>query len=70
VSPRGATALLATSRAWAWLSGRAFVTPDDVQALARPTFRHRISLRPEAELEGVTVEGVLESVLASVPVPR
>jgi MoxR-like ATPase len=70
VSPRGATALLATSRAWAWLSGREFVTPDDVQSLARPTFRHRIQLRPEAELEGVTPDGVLESVLASVPVPR
>jgi MoxR-like ATPase len=70
VSPRGATALLATSRAWAWLSGREFVTPDDVQALARPTFRHRISLRPEAELEAGTVNAVLESVLASVPVPR
>jgi MoxR-like ATPase len=70
VSPRGATALLATARAWAWLSGREFVTPDDVQALARPTFRHRIQLRPEAELEGVTVDGVLDSVLSSVPVPR
>ena len=70
VSPRGATALLATSRAWAWLSGRDFVTPDDVQSLARPTFRHRIQLRPEAELEGVTADGVLETVLASVPVPR
>jgi MoxR-like ATPase len=70
VSPRGATALLATSRGWAWLSGRDFVTPDDVQSLARPTFRHRIQLRPEAELEGVTVDGVLETVLASVPVPR
>ncbi|WP_375487184.1 AAA family ATPase [uncultured Jatrophihabitans sp.] len=70
VSPRGATALLATSRAWAWLSGRDFVTPDDVQALARPTMRHRIQLRPEAEIEGVTTDGVLENVLASVPVPR
>ena len=70
VSPRGATALLATSRAWAWLSGRDFVTPDDVQSLARPTFRHRIQLRPEAELEGVSVDGVLETVLASVPAPR
>jgi MoxR-like ATPase len=70
VSPRGATALLATSRAWAWLSGREFVTPDDVQALARPTFRHRIQLRPEAELEGMTVDALLESVLSSVPVPR
>jgi MoxR-like ATPase len=70
VSPRGATALVATSRAWAWLSGRDFVTPDDVQALARPTFGHRMSLRPEAELEGVTVASVLDTVLSSVPAPR
>jgi MoxR-like ATPase len=70
VSPRGATALLATSRAWAWLSGREYVTPDDVKALARPTLRHRVQLRPEAELEGTTADGVLEAVLASVPVPR
>ena len=70
VSPRGATALLATSKAWAWLSGRDFVTPDDVKALARPTLRHRVSVRPEAELDGVTADGVLDGVLASVPVPR
>jgi MoxR-like ATPase len=70
VSPRGATALLATSRAWAWLSGRDYATPDDVKALARPTLRHRVQLRPEAELEGVTVDAVLETVLATVPVPR
>ncbi|MDP9498169.1 MAG: MoxR family ATPase [Actinomycetota bacterium] len=69
-SPRGATALLSTSRAWAWLSGRDYVTPDDVKALARPTLRHRVSLRPEAELDGVTADGVLDGVLASVPVPR
>ena len=69
-SPRGATALLATSKAWAWLSGRDYVTPDDVKALARPTLRHRISLRPEAELEGVTTDAVLDGVLATVPVPR
>ncbi|HET9655697.1 MAG TPA: MoxR family ATPase [Kineosporiaceae bacterium] len=70
VSPRGATALLATSRAWAWMSGRSYVTPDDVKALARPTLRHRVQLRPEAELEGVTVDGVLDTVLSAVPVPR
>ncbi|WP_443623158.1 AAA family ATPase [Cellulomonas hominis] len=70
VSPRGATALLATSRAWAWLSGRPYVTPDDVKALAHPTLRHRVQLRAEAELEGVTAESVLDTVLASVPVPR
>jgi MoxR-like ATPase len=70
VSPRGATMLLATSRAWAWLSGRDFVTPDDVKALARPTLRHRVILRPEAELEGVTADSVLDTVLATVAVPR
>jgi MoxR-like ATPase len=70
VSPRGATALMSTARAWAWLTGREFVTPDDVQALVRPTFRHRIALRPEAELEGVQVDALLESILASVPAPR
>jgi len=70
VSPRGATALLATSRAWAWLAGREYVIPDDVKALARPTLRHRIQLRPEAELEGASPDGVLDGVLASVPVPR
>ena len=70
VSPRGATALLATSRAWAWLQGRNFVTPDDVKALAHPTLRHRIQLRAEAELEGVTTESVLDTVLSTVPVPR
>ncbi|KQY24612.1 AAA family ATPase [Cellulomonas sp. Root485] len=70
VSPRGATALLATSRAWAWLSGRGYVTPDDIKALAHPTLRHRVQLRPEAELEGVSTESVLDTVLASVPVPR
>ncbi|MDQ6874591.1 MAG: MoxR family ATPase [Actinomycetota bacterium] len=69
-SPRGATALLATSKAWAWLSGRDYVTPDDVKALARPTLRHRVAVRPEAELEGVTADGVLESVLSAVPAPR
>ena len=69
-SPRGATGLLSTAKAWAWLSGRDYVTPDDVKALARPTLRHRLALRPEAELEGVTTESVLDGVLASVPVPR
>ena len=70
VSPRGATALLATSRAWAWLSGRSYISPDDVKALAHSTLRHRVQLRAEAELEGVSAESVLDGVLASVPVPR
>jgi MoxR-like ATPase len=70
VSPRGATALMATSRAWAWLNGRTFVTPDDVKALAHSTLAHRLTLRPEAELEGVDVGSVLASALSAVPVPR
>jgi MoxR-like ATPase len=70
VSPRGATALLATARAWAWLTGRDYVIPDDVKALALPTLRHRIQLRPEAEMEGVTADSVINAILAHVPVPR
>ncbi|MFE2147307.1 AAA family ATPase [Streptomyces sp. NPDC059456] len=70
VSPRGATALLATSRAWAWLTGRDYVTPDDVKALALPTLRHRVQLRPEAEMEGVTADAVITAILSHVPVPR
>jgi MoxR-like ATPase len=70
VSPRGAIALVRAAQAWAWLCGRDFVTPDDAKALARPALRHRIGVRPEAELEGVTADAIVESVLGSVPVPR
>lgn len=70
VSPRGATALLATSRAWAWLQGRNFVTPDDVKALAFTTLRHRVALRPEAQMEGLNADSVLGSILNTVAVPR
>jgi MoxR-like ATPase len=69
-SPRGSTSLLATAKAWAWLAGRDYVTPDDVKVMARPTLRHRLRLRPEAELEGVTQDAVLDAVLATVPAPR
>ncbi|MEV4202967.1 AAA family ATPase [Micromonospora globbae] len=69
-SPRGATALLSTAKAWAWLAGRDHVVPDDVKAVARPTLRHRLRLRPEVELEGVGVDSVLDTVLATVPTPR
>jgi MoxR-like ATPase len=69
-SPRGATALLHTAKAWAWLQSRDYVTPDDVKALVVPALRHRVRLRPEASLDGVAVEAVLQSVLATVPTPR
>ncbi len=70
VSPRGTTMLLHAAKAWAWLSGRPFVTPDEVKAIAKPALRHRVEVRPEAELEGVTADGVLDTVLTTVPVPR
>ncbi|MFY1636124.1 AAA family ATPase [Solwaraspora sp. WMMB335] len=69
-SPRGTTALLGTAKAWAWLGGREYVTPDDVKAVTRATLRHRVRLRPEAELEGITADGVLDAVLTTVPAPR
>jgi MoxR-like ATPase len=69
-SPRAAVHLLVASKASAALHGRPFVTPDDVAALAGPVLRHRLVLRPEAELEGVSSDAVLEGVLATVPVPR
>ena len=70
VSPRGAANLLHASKAWAWLAGRPFVTPDEVKAVVKPVLRHRIELRPELELEGVTPDGVLDGILTAVPVPR
>jgi MoxR-like ATPase len=70
VSPRGAAMVLHAAKAWAWLAGRAYVTPDEVKAVVKPCLRHRIQLRPELELEGTTIEGVLDGVLAAVPVPR
>jgi MoxR-like ATPase len=69
VSPRGTTALLAASKAWAWLNGSAGVTPDHIQAMALPVLRHRIQLRPEAELEGVSSDAILRSILQQVQVP-
>ncbi|MDQ1204218.1 MoxR family ATPase [Microbacterium sp. SORGH_AS_0862] len=68
-SPRAATALLATAKAWAWLGGYPAITPDHVQTMLTPTWRHRLRLNPEAEFEGVTVDGMLASVLAQTRVP-
>jgi MoxR-like ATPase len=70
VSPRGAAMILHAAKAWAWLAGRPYVTPDEVKAVLKPCVRHRVQLRPELELEGTTVDGVLDGILAAVPVPR
>jgi MoxR-like ATPase len=69
VSPRGTTALLASAKAWAWLSGYDAITPDHVQAMVLPVWRHRIQLRPEAELEGVSVDAILRGIVAQIQVP-
>ncbi|MBN9182827.1 MAG: AAA family ATPase [Microbacterium sp.] len=69
VSPRASTALLAAAKAWAWLGGYPAITPDHVQTMLVPTWRHRIRLRPEAELEGVSVDAILTSVLQQTRVP-
>jgi MoxR-like ATPase len=69
-SPRAAVMWLQASKARAWLAGRDFVTPDDVKAIAPPVLRHRLILRPEAQLDGVAIEAVIHSLLNQVPVPR
>ena len=69
VSPRGSTALLAAAKAWAWMNGSDGVTPDHIQAMALPVLRHRIQLRPEAELEGVSSDTILRSIMQQVQVP-
>jgi len=69
-SPRAAVSLMAVSKAQAALDGRDYVIPDDVKASSRPVLRHRIMLRPEADLEGVTPDQVVEDVLRAVEVPK
>ena len=69
-SPRAAVHLLAASKASARISGRDFVTPDDVAWMARPVLRHRLLLRPEAELERYRPDDAVQAALSAVPVPR
>jgi len=69
-SPRGGIALLRTSQCLAALEGREFITPDDIKRMALPVLRHRVILRPEAELEGQTPDRVISRILEGIPVPR
>lgn len=70
VSVRGALSLVRTARAYAALDGRDYVTPDDVKALVIPVLAHRIVLEPEAELDGITQETILQQLMLSTPPPR
>ncbi|MEO8892323.1 MAG: MoxR family ATPase [Coleofasciculaceae cyanobacterium] len=69
-SPRAAVAWLQTSKAYAWLAGRNYATPDDIKAIAFPLLRHRLILKPEAQLDNLMVDAVINSLLNQVPVPR
>jgi len=69
-SPRASVALLRLSQASALLHGRGFVTPDDVKRLAPPVLRHRVAVAPELELEGVTPDQALRTILERVEAPR
>ncbi|HEY3227603.1 MAG TPA: MoxR family ATPase, partial [Roseiflexaceae bacterium] len=69
-SPRASISLLLASKAWAAMQGRAFVVPDDVKFLVRPVYRHRVILKPEAEIEGLNADTAMTRILARVEVPR
>jgi MoxR-like ATPase len=69
-SPRSAVAWLRSSKAQAWLAGRDYVTPDDVKQVAPALLRHRLILRPEAQLDAINIDAVIRSLLTQVAVPR
>ncbi|MBU7044605.1 MAG: MoxR family ATPase, partial [Theionarchaea archaeon] len=69
-SPRAAVVLLQTSKAFAALHGQSFVTPDAVKMMAPPVLRHRLILKPEAEIEGMTPDAIISQCLQQVEVPR
>jgi MoxR-like ATPase len=69
-SPRAAIGLFYVARALAGMAGRDFLLPDDVKAAALPVLRHRIILKPEADLEGLTSDQVIQQVLAAVEIPK
>ncbi len=70
ISPRGTIALAGMAKAHAYISGREYVTPEDVQKVFFDVVCHRIILNPRAKISAVTVEGVVKSVFQTVPVPR
>ncbi|MDL4840700.1 AAA family ATPase [Aquibacillus rhizosphaerae] len=69
-STRAAISIAKASQAWAYLAGRDYVTPDDIKMVARPGLRHRVQISPHMELEGATVDQIIEELVGSIPVPR
>ena len=68
--PRATQALILASRTYAAINGRDFITPDDIKTMALPVLEHRLILRPEYEIEGLTVREVIDSILKEIAVPR
>lgn len=68
--PRASIGLVAAARAWALMSGRGFVLPDDIKQMAKPVMRHRILLAPDTEIEGFNCDQVIEQIIQSVEAPR
>jgi MoxR-like ATPase len=69
-SPRAGMAIVEASKAWAYIHGRDYVTPDDVKVVIRPALRHRIVPSPHIELEGGSSDQIIQDVVAQTPVPR
>ncbi len=69
-SPRASLAIMRCAKAFAAISGRDFVTPEDIQEMVHPVLRHRVLLTPEKEMEGATSDGIIKSIVEKVEVPR
>jgi MoxR-like ATPase len=69
-SPRAAIALLKTAKAWAFINGRNYVIPDDVKTVARYVLPHRLIIKPELEIQGVSTTRIIEELISKIPVPR
>ena len=69
-STRASTHVLLAAKTYAALQGRNYVTPDDVKFVTLPVYRHRLLLTPEAEIEGLDTDAVIQRILGQVQVPR
>ena len=69
-SPRASISVLLAAKTWAAMQGHDYVVPDDVKLVTKPVYRHRLILRPEAEIEGLTPDSAIDRILARVEVPR
>jgi MoxR-like ATPase len=70
ISPRAAIAWMTASKAYAALQGRDFVTPDDIKSISNAVLRHRLILTPDAEMEGITADELLEGIINKTEIPR